>query len=211
MTIPHDWIWVETRWYLVLALWLHFIPISLCILLFTLYVHFSPLFIGLYWWYINLMTTWRVFSGFLWGGLQRKWIYCRILWLGAHAAASCWLMCDDGPFNQTLEQVHDADRFGGSRALKVVFGHWYICTCYGRACPLPRAVHDFHFTPVLCTSMLLLFIYHMPHVNLSPFIKAVPSLWQCLMHTPYACSYASLPFCHRRAVASWTSIPDTRF
>ena len=49
-------------------------------------------------------------------------------------------------------------------------------------CPSPRAVHDFHFTSVLCTSMLLSFIYHMPHVNPSLFIKAVPSLWQCLMH-----------------------------
>ena len=55
------------------------------------------------------------------------------------------------------------------------------------ACPLPRAVHDFHITSVLCTSMLLSFISHMPHVNLSLFIKAVPSLWQCLMHSPYAC------------------------
>ena len=64
------------------------------------------------------------------------------------------------------------------------------------ACPLPRAVHDFHVTSVLCTSMLLhsfttclMLTFHL-------------SLWQCLMHVSYACFHASLPFCHRHVVAS---------
>ena len=60
-----------------------------------------------------------------------------------------------------------------------------------RTRPTP-ALHLVQYTisishSVLCTSMLLSFIYHMPHVILSLFIKAVPSLWQCLMHIPYAC------------------------
>ena len=58
------------------------------------------------------------------------------------------------------------------------------------ACPLPRAVHDFHFTSVLCTPMLL--HSFTTYLMLTSFLSLRLCLLLfhsrlCLMHTPYAC------------------------
>ena len=79
------------------------------------------------------------------------------------------------------------------------------------ACPLPRAVHDFHFTSVLCTSMLL---HSFPTCLM---LTSHLSLRQCLLYGsaffmavldayPLCMSFIkaapSLPFCDHHAVAS---------
>ena len=69
-----------------------------------------------------------------------------------------------------------------------------------------RAAHSYSFIRCSAPSMLLILSYHMPHVNLIPFIKAVPSSlpFPAVLDVHPSCMsfIFILSFCHRHAVAS---------